>query len=67
MGQSFIDTADKRKWIHLEKTSPVFSYTSVGPDLDIFLELNIEAGIDNQVSTGSTGQTCKRCWELLGK
>lgn len=31
--------ANKRKWIHLEKTNPVISYTLAGPDLDIFLEL----------------------------
>lgn len=53
-GQSFIDTANKCKWIHVEKNNHVFSYTLVGPDLDTFLELNIETAIDNQVSAGST-------------
>lgn len=66
-GQSFIDTVNKRKWIHLEKTNPVFSYPLVCSDLDIFLDLNIEAPIDNPVIPGSTGQTCKWCWELVGK
>lgn len=31
--------ANRRKWIHLEKTKPVISYTLIGPDLNIFLEL----------------------------
>lgn len=39
IGQSFLDMANRRKWIHLEKTNPVISYTLVGPDLNIFLEL----------------------------
>ncbi|KAF4804118.1 selenocysteine insertion sequence-binding protein 2 [Turdus rufiventris] len=47
-GQSFIGTANKCKWIHVEKNNHVFPYTLVGPDLDTFLELNIETAIDNQ-------------------
>lgn len=54
--------------MQLGKSNPVFPYIVIGPELGILPEgKKIEAAIDNQVSASSTGQTCKQCWELLGK